>query len=99
MRETEEAVSITESFLDQPTTERGSSIQSEPPALAKVKHKDVAIKPLSIGYVLTVGCQSVAVTTTEDLLTALTRIYTDKIDEQEYNRRKRAGTAVDYLFK
>lgn len=50
----------------EPESTRVESIVSESYAL-----REVVIKPLSSGYLVSVGCQSVAVETTENLLNAL----------------------------
>lgn len=37
----------------------------------------VSVEPLNIGFILRVGCQSIAVSTKEDLIKFLTAYYTD----------------------
>jgi hypothetical protein len=71
MPEPEQAYEI---GLDEPMTEEiGDTISND-------NVRGISIKPLSSGYMVNVGCQSVAVETTERLIDMLNKYLTDPAD-------------------
>lgn len=54
-------------------------------AESETRSREIRIKPLDSGYLVNVGCQSIAVETTENLILMLNRYLTNPIDfESKY---------------